>query len=125
MLFDVLRYARRVNAKTTDIRITGTRKSGFTYAITAIEPSTHRIIWVVSKRAFGRFSSMDLHQRGHTSYYLMSKLDQFIISQVSQGDIFTYPTSFEKRLKIRPDGFVSKNRIRVEMRPLNIPSCNC
>lgn len=31
-----------------------------------------------------------------------------------------YPISFENRFKIRPDGFVSKNLIVVEMMPLNI-----
>lgn len=38
---------------------------------------------------------------------------------------FTHPISLENRLSTRPDGFVSKKRIRVEMRPLNIPSCSC
>lgn len=33
------------------------------------------------------------------------------------------PMSFENRLMIRPDGFVSKNRIHVEINPRNIKSC--
>lgn len=34
--------------------------------------------------------------------------------------IITYPISLENRFKIRPDGFVSKNLIVVEIIPLNI-----
>lgn len=35
-----------------------------------------------------------------------------------------YPTSFENRFKIRPEGFVSKKRIVAEMAPVNIELCN-
>lgn len=34
----------------------------------------------------------------------------------------TYPISLENRLSIRPDGFVSKNRILVAINPLNMAS---
>lgn len=34
------------------------------------------------------------------------------------------PISLENRFKIRPDGFVSKNRIVVDMMPANIVSCS-
>lgn len=45
-------------------------------------------------------------------------------SSIDLGKISsTAPMSFEKRLSIRPDGFISKNLIDDDMIPLNIELC--
>lgn len=88
---------------------TGIRKYGFTVAAKIIDPNIAKKICVPSSIDFGKNSSTALK---------MAKAS-CVIEYIYWQNI-AYPISLENRFKIRPDGLVSKNRMVVEMIPLNM-----
>lgn len=94
----------------------GIEKIGFTNAVTNMEPIMIKITCVESRIAFGKNSSSELN-----AYYEAKFQFQFYSLYFQEK---THPISFENLFITLPHGFVSKKCIFVDIKPLNIPSCN-
>lgn len=96
---------------------TGIKNSGFTMAVTMIAPNIFNMICDASNIAFCVTKSK--MENGTASTGIKTG-----ICQRTGKNSSVAPISLENRFKIRPDGFVSKNRIDVEIMPLNMKSCS-
>lgn len=100
--------------KMAPITQTGIKKYGLTVAVTKIAPNNTKLPCMPSNMVSGSASSTVLWTEK------MNEFCHFKYETKSSIDFKTHPISFEKRFKILPDGFVSKNRIVVKIIPLNI-----